>query len=83
MSGGTFGRYVQQKLSAEDIWKEKFGVIKESLRSGKAICERYVQVCSTLVTQFWKRYGANSWKGKEYVPETLIELGNRLDEVIQ
>ena len=81
LSGGTFARYVQQKLSSEDIWKDKFGVIKESLRSGKSICERWVQVCSTLITQFWKRYGANPWKGNEYVPDNLIALVNRLDEV--
>lgn len=79
--GGSLGRYVQRKLSAEDLWNGQFSRIRDALRTGTGICERWVQVCETLTTQFWKRYGPNPWRGEVFVPLDLKNLLTRLEEV--
>ncbi len=80
-SGGVLGRYAQQKLAEEDLWKGPFGRVKEGLRSGIAICERWVAACQTLTSQFWKRYSPHPWTGDTYVPENLTNLATRFEEV--
>ncbi|XP_064610087.1 cytoplasmic dynein 2 heavy chain 1-like isoform X3 [Liolophura sinensis] len=80
--GGSLGRYVQRKLSAEDLWNGQFSRIRDALRMGTGICERWVQVCETLTTQFWKRYGPNPWRGEVFVPLDLKNLLTRLDEIL-
>ncbi|XP_070553238.1 cytoplasmic dynein 2 heavy chain 1-like isoform X2 [Ptychodera flava] len=79
--GGAFGRYVQRKLGSLDLWRDPFHKVKEALRSSIAICERWVAACETLTVQFWKRYTPHQWKGEKYVPEGLVNLGARLEEV--
>ncbi|XP_077984893.1 cytoplasmic dynein 2 heavy chain 1-like [Glandiceps talaboti] len=79
--GGALGRYVQRKLGSLDLWRDPFHKVKEALRSGIAICERWVVACEQLTVQFWKRYTPHQWKGEKYVPEGLGSLGNRLEEV--
>lgn len=81
LTGGSLGRYVQRKLSEIDLWTGNFGKVKEDLRSGVSICERWVGVCETLTTQFWKSYRLHPWKGEKYIPEHLKQLANRLEEV--
>ena len=81
-TAGELSRYVQQKLLNQDLWHNAFGKVKESLRAGHTVCERWIQVCETLTTQFWKRYGAHPWKGDKFVPEDLVNFAARLDEVI-
>ena len=78
---GALSRYVQHKLQAEDLWKGPFGKVKEALRSGVSICERWTAACDSLTTQFWKRYGPHPWKGDKFVPENMTELHKRLEEV--
>ncbi|XP_022324921.2 cytoplasmic dynein 2 heavy chain 1-like isoform X2 [Crassostrea virginica] len=80
--GGSLGRYVQRKLSEIDLWTGNFGKVKEDLRSGVSICERWVGVCETLTTQFWKSYRLHPWKGEKYIPEHLKQLANRLEEIL-
>ena len=79
--GGALGRAVQQTLAREDLWKGSFGQVKEALRSGHSVCERWIQVCDTLTTQFWKRYGPHPWRGEKFVPGTLVQLSKRIEEV--
>ena len=81
VAGSALGQYVQKKLAQEDLWKGSFGRIKEGLRSGLSICERWLQACATLTTQFWKRYGSHPWKGEKFVPQNLSEFMNRIEEV--
>jgi dynein heavy chain 2 len=75
------GRYVQRKLAQEDLWKGGFSKVKEALKSGHSICERWVSVCETLTSQFWKRYGPHPWRGDKFAPDSLIQLAGRLVEV--
>jgi len=63
------------------LWQGNYGHIKECLRSGIAICERWVSVCETLTMQFWKNFRSNPWKGEKFVPETMNKLAERLQEV--
>ncbi|XP_071126281.1 cytoplasmic dynein 2 heavy chain 1-like isoform X2 [Mytilus edulis] len=80
--GGSLGRYIQRKLSEEDLWMGKFGPVKESLRSAVSICDRWQGVCETLTGQFWKHFKAHPWKGERYTPDNLKKLSERLDEIL-
>ena len=64
-----------------DLWKGAFGKIKESLRAAMAVCERYVNMCETLTTTFWKRYAPHSWTGMKFIPENMTLFIKRLQEV--
>ncbi|XP_013392185.1 cytoplasmic dynein 2 heavy chain 1, partial [Lingula anatina] len=79
--GGALGRYIQRKLAQEDIWKGQFSKVKEKLRAGLSVCERWTSACETLTVQFWKRYGPHPWKGDKFVPENLTQLAARLEEI--
>ncbi len=81
VTAGALGRYVQQKLSPEDIWKGSFGKVKEAVKAGLSVCERWTQACESLTIQFWKRYSPHPWKGDKHVPQTLVDLTGRLEEV--
>lgn len=79
--GGSIGRHIQKKISAIELWKEKFSVVKENLQFGIQICEKWNNVCETLTEQFWKTYHGHAWKGDKYVPINLMKLCSRLEEV--
>ncbi|KAL3878520.1 hypothetical protein ACJMK2_030860 [Sinanodonta woodiana] len=78
----SLGRYVQRKLEEENLWSGSFGQVKEALRMGVAICERWVAVCETLTVQFWKRFDYHPWKGEKLTPEGLKQLAARLVEIL-
>ncbi|XP_041658498.1 cytoplasmic dynein 2 heavy chain 1 isoform X2 [Cheilinus undulatus] len=80
--GGVLGRYVQRKLSNLKIFEEPFVSMRESLRTGVAICEQWVVACEHLTGQVWKRHAPHPWKGKKHCPQTLHCLAKRLDEVV-
>lgn len=63
------------------MWTGQFSSVRESLRMGMAICERWVSVCETLSSQFWRRYAPHPWKGDTCSPKTLKKLFERLEEV--
>ncbi|KAK7096855.1 hypothetical protein V1264_003902 [Littorina saxatilis] len=79
---GSFGRYVQRKLADENLWNGNFNTVREALRMGVAICERWTTVCETLTMQFWKRFAPHPWKGEKYTPDTLKKLCERLEEIL-
>ena len=72
---------MQTKLGEHDLWKGPWGRTKEALRGGQSICERWVQACETLTSQYWKSYGPHPWKDDKFVPANLGKLGERLEEV--
>ena len=78
---GAFGRAVQRKLQDEDLWRGQYSKVREVLRAGHAVCERWGLACDTLTSQYWKRYGPNPWTGDRYKPLHLLQLANRLEEV--
>ncbi|XP_064157010.1 dynein cytoplasmic 2 heavy chain 1 isoform X2 [Anguilla rostrata] len=80
--GGALGRYVQKKLSSLKLWEDPFLTVKESLRSGVAVCEQWVGACDHLTGQLWKRYAPHPWKGDKYQPQLLQNLARRLEEVV-
>ncbi|XP_025088458.1 cytoplasmic dynein 2 heavy chain 1-like isoform X3 [Pomacea canaliculata] len=79
---GSFGRYVQRKLSNEDLWQGQFSSVREALRMGITICDRWTIACETLTVQFWKRLTHHPWKGEKFSPETLKKLSERLEEIL-
>ncbi|XP_055895255.1 cytoplasmic dynein 2 heavy chain 1-like isoform X1 [Biomphalaria glabrata] len=79
---GSLGRYVQQKLASVNMWTGQFSSVRESLRMGVSLCERWTTACETLTSQFWKRYGPHPWKGETCKPKTLVKLGARLEEIL-
>lgn len=79
---GALARYVQRKLGMLDIWHDSFQQVKDSMRKGITVCERWVSTCSeTLTSQYWKRFPPHPWRGEKFVPENLLQLAARLEEV--
>lgn len=78
---GALGRYAQRKLSSLDIWRDPFQQVKDAMRKGITVCERWVSVCETLTSQYWKRFPSHPWKGEKFIPESLSQLAARLEEV--
>lgn len=79
---GALGRYVQRKLGMLDIWHDSFQQVKDAMRKGITVCERWVSTCSeTLTSQYWKRFLPHPWRGEKFVPENLSQLAARLEEV--
>ena len=81
MPGGAFGRFIQRKLGAFDIWLDPFHKVKQALLSGIAICDKWVTSCEKLTEQFWKRDPMHPWNGAKFTPEGVSQLSKRLQEV--
>lgn len=79
--GGALGRYVQHKLGALDIWQGPFQHVKEDMKKGVSVCERWVTTCEILTAQYWRRFPSHPWKEEKFVPERLSLLAARLEEV--
>ena len=78
---GALGRYVQRKLGMLDIWHDSFQQVKDAMRKGISVCERWVSSYETLTSQFWKRFPSHPWRGEKFTPENLSNLAARLEEV--
>lgn len=83
-SGGCLGRYVQRRLGTipDGVWKAPFHQVKPGMCAAQDVCEQWVKTCRALTMQFWKGYAIRPWNGKEYIPENIIHLENRLKEVM-
>ncbi|KAH3831149.1 hypothetical protein DPMN_104411, partial [Dreissena polymorpha] len=79
---GSLGRFVQRKLAEENLWTGQLGPIKDALRAGVSICERWITACESLTGQFWKRDTLHPWKGDKVSPEGLKKLAVRLEEIL-
>jgi dynein heavy chain 2 len=55
--------------------------VKDGLRSGQTLCEKWCSVCETLTGKLWKGYSPHPWRGDRYVPELLGQFAKRLEEV--
>lgn len=82
ISGGLLGRCIQKKMSQEDLWKSSYSTVKELLKAGQAVCERWTHTCQMLTAQFWKRFTSHPWRGEKFVPDNLLQLKKRLDEIL-
>lgn len=78
---GALGRYVQHKLGTLDIWQGQYQHVKDSLKKGISVCERWVSTCEILTSQYWKRFPSHPWKDEKFVPERMSLLAARLEEV--
>lgn len=79
---GALARYVQRKLGMLDIWRDSFQQVKDAMRKGITVCERWVSTCETLTSQYWKRFPSHPWRGEKFTPENLSQLAARLEEVL-
>ncbi|XP_073518216.1 cytoplasmic dynein 2 heavy chain 1 isoform X2 [Phyllobates terribilis] len=81
ITGNTLGRCVQKNLAEMNLWTDPFPAVKEKLRAGIAVCEQWTAACEHLTGQLWRRYTPHPWKNDKYIPESLHNLGRRLEEV--
>ncbi|XP_073414467.1 cytoplasmic dynein 2 heavy chain 1 isoform X2 [Dendrobates tinctorius] len=81
ITGNTLGRCVQKNLAEMNLWTEPFPAVKENLRAGIAVCEQWMSACEHLTGQLWRHYTPHLWKNEKYIPESLLNLGRRLEEV--
>ncbi|XP_063970614.1 cytoplasmic dynein 2 heavy chain 1 [Lytechinus pictus] len=79
--GSAFGRFIQRKLGAFDLWLDPFHKVKQALLSGISICDKWISSCEKLTEQFWKRDPVHPWNGTKFTPEGLSQLSKRLQEI--
>ncbi|XP_071846316.1 cytoplasmic dynein 2 heavy chain 1-like isoform X2 [Apostichopus japonicus] len=82
VTGGSLGRFIQRKLASLNLWQDPFHKVKEGIQLGVSICDKWVSTCEKLTEQFWKRDPIHPWKGSKFVPENLLCLSKRLQEVL-
>ncbi|XP_053095782.1 cytoplasmic dynein 2 heavy chain 1 isoform X3 [Pangasianodon hypophthalmus] len=83
VTGFSLARFVQKKLCVLRLWEEPYSSVRESLKTGVAVCEQWVAACEHLSSQVWKRYSPHPWSGEKHRPLGLHDLTHRLQEVLQ
>ncbi|RDD40688.1 Cytoplasmic dynein 2 heavy chain 1 [Trichoplax sp. H2] len=79
---GFIERYIQRKLNVLNLWTGPYHQVRDSIKAGLSICERWTVATETLTAQFWKRYGPNPWSGEKFNPEDLSRFSGRLEEIL-
>ena len=77
----SFGRFVQQKLSACDFWAGSFTQVRAALQDGIMVCDKWSSAAEMLTAQFWKQYSLHQWRGGAFASPPLSQLIQRLEEV--
>ncbi|XP_037796301.1 LOW QUALITY PROTEIN: cytoplasmic dynein 2 heavy chain 1-like [Penaeus monodon] len=75
-------RYVQGKLSEEDLWGGQFTQIEKNLSEGITLCDRWVDSCGKLTGIFWKSGVDQMWENDAFVPEYCKNVSKRLNEIL-
>ncbi|XP_069998938.1 cytoplasmic dynein 2 heavy chain 1 isoform X2 [Penaeus vannamei] len=75
-------RYVQGKLSEEDLWGGQFAQIEKNLSEGITLCDKWVDSCSKLTGIFWKSGVDQMWENEVFVPEYCKNVSKRLNEIL-
>ena len=73
--------YVQNKLSALDIWKGPYSTVHTSLHEGLLVCEKWTQSAEQLTSRFWKQFALHQWKGDKFSSRLLNNFIVRLEQV--
>lgn len=73
--------FIQHSLADLNLWRESFMKVKDGLRSGQSLCEKWCGICETLTGKLWKGYSPHPWRGDRFVPELLGQFSKRLEEV--
>ncbi|KAG8584671.1 hypothetical protein GDO81_004716 [Engystomops pustulosus] len=79
--GNALGRCVQKNLGKMNLWTDPFPTVKQNLRAGITVCDQWTAACDHLTGQLWRRYTPHPWKKEKYLPESIQNLGRRLEEV--
>lgn len=77
-----FNTHIRNKLGLIDLWKDSLLTIRDILRKGQQICEKWVQMTSTLTGKFWSSFDAHPWKGSKHEDKVLVDLGLRTDQIL-
>lgn len=69
-------------LSKVDLWTEDFIEISNLLQQCINIANRWITSCKELTEIFWPNYSLHLWSGDPYIPENLVNLLNKLKELL-
>ncbi|XP_063840903.1 LOW QUALITY PROTEIN: cytoplasmic dynein 2 heavy chain 1-like [Scylla paramamosain] len=75
-------RYVQGKLSSEDLWGGQYNQVEKSLSEGISVCDHWVETCHNLTSMYWKSGADQMWEGKPFVPDYCKNVSQRLSEIL-
>ena len=64
--GGALGRRVQHLLSATDLWQGSFSTVRNALRDGSSVLDRWLTAVKQLTGTFWTTE-EHAWVGEPYV----------------
>ncbi|RKO94668.1 hypothetical protein BDK51DRAFT_21975 [Blyttiomyces helicus] len=74
--------FVQEKLSPTNVMIESYFLVKENLRAGVQVCERWELVLVTLTTRFWANFALHPWTGSRYTFAPLSSFTARLKQIL-
>lgn len=80
----TFVQTLQKNLSSLDFWSDSKDSVKvrDQLRNGANICERWSIAVEQLTGFYWKNYPAHQWKGEPFKATYLLQFKHRLNQII-
>ena len=84
ITSSAFVQSVQKQLSTVDLWSDGKDSIKirEHLRNGANICDRWSLAVEQLTGIYWRHYSSHPWKGEPCKATYLIQFKNRLQQII-
>ncbi|KAK5644080.1 hypothetical protein RI129_007925 [Pyrocoelia pectoralis] len=73
---------ISKNLANVNIWTMEFNATTELLEQCITIVNHWASSCKQLTQIFWPNYSLHTWSGDPYVPQSLVDLKNRLQEVL-
>ena len=64
-----------------NLWTDPYVPVKEALRAGTQICERWAYICDLLTGKLWKRFTPHEWTSAKMEFAYLKQMKERLQEV--
>ncbi len=84
ITSNAFVQSVQKQLSNIDLWSDSKDAVKirEYLRNGANICERWSLAVEQLTSIYWRNYAPHPWKGEPFKATYLLQFQKRLNQII-
>ncbi|KAF5303585.1 hypothetical protein FQR65_LT08186 [Abscondita terminalis] len=73
---------VSKNLMGASVWTMQFNAVSELLQQSITVVNHWSSSCKQLTQIFWPNYSMHTWSGDPYVPQNLLNLSNRLKEIL-
>ncbi|KAK4887690.1 hypothetical protein RN001_003961 [Aquatica leii] len=73
---------VSKNLTGVSVWTMQYNSVSELLQQCMTVVNHWASSCKQLTQIFWPNYSMHTWSGDPYVPQNLVNLANRLQEIL-